>query len=151
MAALNIYSTDEGAFDHDVVDLAKTFSAYAGVALANMHLYAAQARVAEQLQAAMASRAVIEQAKGMVMGERRCDADTAFDVLVKLSQDSNHKLRDVAQALVDEASADTVGEHGTDGAGDRRQQRPRPGRAWRTGRPDPGRVPAGAARRVLTG
>jgi GAF domain-containing protein len=74
-AALNIYSTDEHAFDHDSVELASTFSAYAGVALANMHLYAAQGQVAEQLQRAMQSRAVIEQAKGILMGQRRCRAD----------------------------------------------------------------------------
>lgn len=102
-AALNIYSTEPNAFDDDSVELASTFAAYAGVALANMHLYEAQGRVAEQLQAAMASRAVIEQAKGILMGARRCTSDEAFDILVKLSQDANRKLRDVAQALVDEA------------------------------------------------
>jgi GAF domain-containing protein len=103
-AALNIYSTDAHAFDHDSVELASTFSAYAGVALANMHLYAAQGQVAEQLQRAMQSRAVIEQAKGILMGQRRCRADEAFDGLIRLSQDSNRKLRDVAQALVDDVT-----------------------------------------------
>ena len=102
-AALNIYSTDRDAFDDDAVDLASTFAAYAGVALANMHLYAAQGQVAEQLQAAMQSRAVIEQAKGILMGQRRCTAQEAFDVLVRLSQDRNRKLRDVAQAMVQDA------------------------------------------------
>ena len=68
-----------------------------------MHLYEAQGRVAEQLQTAMQSRAVIEQAKGILMGARRCKAEEAFDILVKLSQDTNRKLRDVAQALVDDA------------------------------------------------
>ena len=104
-AALNVYSTAEHAFDDSAVELAQTFAAYAGVALANMHLYEAQGKVAEQLQAAMRSRAVIEQAKGILMGARRCSAEQAFEVLVKLSQDSNRKLRDVAQALVDEAAA----------------------------------------------
>jgi GAF domain-containing protein len=103
-AALNVYSTDPDAFDDDAVELASTFAAYAGVALANMHLYAAQGQVAEQLQAAMQSRAVIEQAKGILMGQRRCNAQEAFDVLVRLSQDSNRKLRDVADALVREAA-----------------------------------------------
>ena len=101
-AALNIYSTEPNGFDGDAVELASTFAAYAGVALANMHLYEAQGKVAEQLQTAMASRAVIEQAKGILMGQRGCSAERAFDVLVKLSQDTNRKLRDVAQALVDE-------------------------------------------------
>ena len=103
-AALNIYSTDRDAFDDATVELAQTFAAYAGVALANMHLYMAQAQVAEQLQQAMQSRAVIEQAKGILMGDRRCTAQQAFDILVRLSQDTNRKLRDVAETLVAEAS-----------------------------------------------
>ena len=107
-AALNIYSTDRDAFDDAAVELASTFAAYAGVALANMHLYAAQGQVAEQLQTAMQSRAVIEQAKGILMGQRRCSAQEAFDLLVRLSQDTNRKLRDVAGALVQDA----IGEAG---------------------------------------
>ncbi len=105
-AALNIYSTDRDAFDDDAVELASTFAAYAGVALANMHLYQAQAQVAEQLQQAMHSRAVIEQAKGIIMGERRCTAQQAFDILVRLSQDTNRKLREVADVLVARATLD---------------------------------------------
>ncbi len=43
----------------------------------------------------MASRAVIEQAKGIIIGERRCTEDAAFALLVTLSQDTNRRLRDV--------------------------------------------------------
>jgi GAF domain-containing protein len=103
-AALNIYSLDRDAFDDAAVELVSTFAAYAGVALANMHLYTAQGQVAEQLQQAMQSRAVIEQAKGILMGQRRCSAQEAFDLLVRLSQDTNRKLRDVAQALVEDTT-----------------------------------------------
>ena len=103
-AALNIYSLERDAFDDAAVELASTFAAYAGVALANMHLYTAQGQVAEQLQAAMRSRAVIEQAKGILMGQRRCTSQEAFDILVGLSQDTNRKLREVAQALVDDTA-----------------------------------------------
>ena len=108
-AALNIYGTQPHAFDEQAVELAATFAAYAGVALANMHLYEAQGRVAEQLQAAMQSRAVIEQAKGVLMGARRCSSEEAFNLLVTLSQDSNRKLRDVAQVIVDDATAGSGG------------------------------------------
>jgi GAF domain-containing protein len=102
-AALNMYGTEPGAFDDDAIELAQSFASYAGVALANMHLYESTRTLAEQLQAAMESRAVIEQAKGVLMGQRRCTAEEAFDILVKLSQQSNRKLREVAQALVDSA------------------------------------------------
>jgi GAF domain-containing protein len=103
-AALNIYSTERNAFDDPAAAIARTFAAYAGVALANMHLYQAQGQVAEHLQIAMQSRAVIEQAKGILMGERRCTAEEAFDILVRLSQDTNRKLREVAEALVNQAA-----------------------------------------------
>ena len=51
---------------------------------------------------AIRSRAVIEQAKGMIMSDRRIDADAAFEQLVQLSQQANMKLRDVARRIVDE-------------------------------------------------
>jgi AmiR/NasT family two-component response regulator len=53
-----------------------------------------------QLRYALTGRATIDQAKGIVMTERRCSPDEAFDVLVKMSQDSNVPVRDVARALV---------------------------------------------------
>jgi GAF domain-containing protein len=101
--ALNAYSLDPKAFDDDAVALAEKFAGYAAVALANAHLYDATATLAQQMRAAMESRAVIEQAKGIIMGQRRCTADEAFALLRKLSQDCNRKLREVAEALVAEA------------------------------------------------
>jgi AmiR/NasT family two-component response regulator len=52
------------------------------------------------MQAAMEHRAVIEQAKGIVMAQQHCTPDEAFAPLSKLSQDTNRKLRDVATTLV---------------------------------------------------
>ncbi len=98
-AGINMYSARLAGFDEQDVDMAKTFAAYAAVALANVHLYEAQKRIGEQLQAAMASRGVIEQAKGIIMAQRRCSADEAFAILVRVSQHENRKLRDVAVAL----------------------------------------------------
>ena len=102
--ALNIYATRPDAFDDDAVVLAQTFAEYAAVALANVHLYDVQTTLAQHMQAAMKHRAVIEQAKGIIMGARHCTADEAFTILTKLSQDTNRKLRDVAAALVAEAA-----------------------------------------------
>lgn len=47
------------------------------------------------------SRAVIEQAKGAIMGASRCDADSAWTILRNASQYFNVKLRDLATALVE--------------------------------------------------
>jgi GAF domain-containing protein len=99
-AAMNLYATTERAFDEESVELARTLAAYAGVALANTHLYEAQTQVADQLREAMRSRAVIDQAKGIIMGARRCTAQEAFAVLSDLSMRSNRKLRDVAADMV---------------------------------------------------
>ncbi|MEV4279673.1 GAF and ANTAR domain-containing protein [Actinoplanes xinjiangensis] len=99
--ALNIYATEVRALDEDAIELAQAFAGYAAVALANAHLYDTNASLAQHLQAAMQSRAVIEQAKGILMGGRRCSAEEAFMILTRLSQDTNRKLRDVAAALVD--------------------------------------------------
>ena len=54
----------------------------------------------EGLHAAMATRGVIEQAKGMLMLHKRCDADEAFSELVRLSQTSGRKLFEVASTVV---------------------------------------------------
>jgi GAF domain-containing protein len=99
--ALNFYSTEANAFDDETVDLATTFAAHAAVAVANAHLYETTATLAEQMKQAMGTRAVIEQAKGIIMRDRSCGPDEAFDALVRLSQESHLKLRDVAQRLVD--------------------------------------------------
>ncbi|GAB2910767.1 hypothetical protein GCM10027047_06250 [Rhodococcus aerolatus] len=63
-------------------------------------LAAALQQEVAQLRQAMASRAGIEQAKGILMGQRGLDPDGAFALLVQLSQDTNRKLRDVAAAVV---------------------------------------------------
>ncbi|MGC4804666.1 GAF and ANTAR domain-containing protein [Micromonospora sp. DT233] len=104
VGALNVYAPTPHAFDDDSIAVLETFAAYAAVALANAHLYESTATLARRMQEAMASRAVIEQAKGIIMADRRCSPAEAFAVLSKVSQDSNRKVREVAQALVDRAS-----------------------------------------------
>ncbi|MEU4620038.1 GAF and ANTAR domain-containing protein [Actinoplanes sp. NPDC023801] len=99
--ALNVYATEARALTEEAMALAQAYSGYAAVALANAHLHDANVSLAQHLHSAMQSRAVIEQAKGILMGGRGCSAEEAFKILVKLSQDSNRKLRDVAAALVE--------------------------------------------------
>lgn len=54
---------------------------------------------------ALRSRPVIDMAKGMIMAYRGCGADEAFRLLVKASQESNIKLKDVAAQLVADVSS----------------------------------------------
>jgi hypothetical protein len=59
---------------------------------------------AEQLRAAMASRAVIEQAKGILMLLTSCRDQTAFDLLGHISSHTHRKVRDVARAITESAT-----------------------------------------------
>jgi GAF domain-containing protein len=100
IGALNLYSTRAHGFatlDEAVVVL---FAAQAAVAVANSRLYQRARTLSSQLEAAMSSRAVIEQAKGVIMGARAIDPDAAFDLLRRTSQMENRKLRDIAVDVV---------------------------------------------------
>ena len=100
-AGLNLYAIEAHAFDDEARGLAPVFASYAAVAARNMHVYLSARDLAEHLDRAMQSRAVIEQAKGILMCQRQCDATEAFNMLTAASQRSNRKLRDIAQAIVD--------------------------------------------------
>jgi GAF domain-containing protein len=102
IGALNVYGTDDTPFDEAKQELATAFASYAAVAVANAGVYASTATLAANLQRALDSRAVIDQAKGILMGRHGLSADAAFDLLSMESQLSNRKLRDIAQDLVDE-------------------------------------------------
>jgi GAF domain-containing protein len=100
VGALNLYGRGQ-ALDQDARDSAVLFSSYATVACANAAVYAGALDEVLQMRTAMASRATIEQAKGIIMGARRCTPDEAFDILRETSSRHNRRLRDIAQALVD--------------------------------------------------
>jgi AmiR/NasT family two-component response regulator len=61
---------------------------------------AERSEMSAHLQAALASRAVIGQAVGIIMGQNRCTADEAFEVLRAISQNRNVKLRDIAADMI---------------------------------------------------
>ncbi len=98
--AVNVYATKPHAFDEDAVILAETFGGYAAVAMANAHLCDDGIPLARRAQAAVNDRAVIEQAKGIIMAERRCAADEAFAVLAKIAEYSGRDLPEAAALLV---------------------------------------------------
>ncbi|HEX8510797.1 MAG TPA: GAF and ANTAR domain-containing protein [Propionibacteriaceae bacterium] len=101
VGGLNLYGRNTEPFDEDSMQLALTFATYAAVAVANAALYSSTANLAKQMQLAVKSRAVIDQAKGILMAQYRYSGDDAFAALVQLSQHRNVKLREVAQTIVD--------------------------------------------------
>ena len=98
--ALNIYNRQPNAFDDTSRSAAKKFVPYAGVAAANMQDYQDARNMADHLQKALDSRAVIDQAKGILMERHKMTADQAFQVLARISMQTNAKLRSVADQLV---------------------------------------------------
>jgi GAF domain-containing protein len=101
IGALNVYSAGPAAFDVDAIAVAYEVAQYAGIVVAARDELTRATALAEQMREAMESRAVIEQAEGVLMAEHRCSADEAFAALVRASQDSHRKLRDIATMLVE--------------------------------------------------
>jgi GAF domain-containing protein len=99
-AGLNIYAREPDAFDEDARDAAKRFARFAGIAVANMHAYQSARELADNLQVALESRGVIDQAKGVLIERYKLTADQAFKLLAQSSMATNRKLRDVADQLV---------------------------------------------------
>jgi hypothetical protein len=58
----------------------------------------------EQMRAAMASRAAIEQAKGILMLLTNCSDKVAFDLLTHISSHTHRKVRDVATSITESAA-----------------------------------------------
>lgn len=98
-ASLNQYSVTPAAFTEDDAETALLLAAHvAGLATLSGATQVATAR-AQQLDEAVATRDVIGQAKGILMERERITADQAFDILRRISQRMNRKLRDVADEL----------------------------------------------------
>ena len=116
MGALNLYSKSPAAFDEEAVNMGVVFAAHASVALN-------AAQTEEELRAAIVTRDVIGQAKGILMARQHVTADEAFTILRKASQRLNLKLRDVAGTV----AAQAAGREPADGGTGRRRPTPRQG------------------------
>ncbi len=102
-AALDLMSTKTDAFDDEDVSTGSVFAAQAGVVLANALTHATDQKKIEQLEEGLKTRQLIGQAVGIVMATRQVDENEAFQILVRISQNANVKLREVAQRLVEKA------------------------------------------------
>ena len=100
LGALNLYSRQADGFGQLDEAFLGLLAGQASAAIANSLRYAEAKELASQLEQALVSRVVIEQAKGVLIGALAIDADQAFDVLRHGSQRSNTKLRDVATDVV---------------------------------------------------
>jgi ANTAR domain len=101
-ASLNFYSRRQREAADEHLRAGVGFADQLAAALLGLDAYRSTAKLARDLAEAMRSRAVIEQAKGILMADKQIDADAAFQHLVQLSQHANIKVREVARRLVEE-------------------------------------------------
>ena len=92
LGALNIYSRSPGAFTEAGETAGWLLASHAAVAFSS-------ARTHAQLEQAVATRHIIGEAMGILMGSHELTEDQAFDVLRRYSQDKNVKLREVARMI----------------------------------------------------
>lgn len=93
LGALNLYAAAPGAFDDESEHVGLMFAAHAAVAFAGVNQH-------DRLTRALATRDLIGQATGILMERYKITGDQAFRLMVRVSQDTNRKLRDVADQLV---------------------------------------------------
>ena len=93
LGALNLYSTEPGAFNAESESMAVGYAAHVSLALSALDREA-------NIRRALQSREIIGQAMGILMERHRITASQAFDVMVHASQRTNVKLRVIAEELV---------------------------------------------------
>ncbi|MEU9223180.1 GAF and ANTAR domain-containing protein [Streptomyces massasporeus] len=95
LGALNLYSHRPGSFTDDSETAGWLLASHAAVAFSSARSHA-------QMEQAMATRHVIGEAMGILMGSHRLAEEQAFDVLRRYSQEKNIKLREVARRVCEE-------------------------------------------------
>jgi GAF domain-containing protein len=103
VAAINVYAHGDEAFDARAAHLAELFAVPAATSIHDARALSEARTLAAQLQCALNSRAVIDQALGIVMSRTGCTDQEAFDQLRATSQSRNIRLSVVANQLVSEA------------------------------------------------
>ena len=103
IGALNVYAHRKDAFTPDAVQIGEWFARPAAVSVHNAQVLAHTRRLADQLQAALTHRAVIDQAIGVLMSRSGATPDEAFDRLRVMSQTQHVKISEVSRVIMSEA------------------------------------------------
>ena len=103
VGAINVYAHGKDVFDEHAAELGELFAKPAAVAVHNAQILAQALTLTVQLQTALSTRPVIDQAIGLLRGRSGGTADEAFARLRAISQSEHRKVADVAQHMVDEA------------------------------------------------
>jgi transcriptional regulator with GAF, ATPase, and Fis domain len=100
LGALGLFGTAVGTLNDDDLTLGQALADVASVAIVQGKVTADKTALNEQLQTALSSRVVIEQAKGVLAQQGALDMAGAFAVLRRYCRDHNLRLTDVAQSVV---------------------------------------------------
>jgi GAF domain-containing protein len=103
IGAINVYAHGKDVFDEHAAELGELFARPAAVAVHNAQVLAHAMTLTAQLQKALSTRPVIDQAIGLIRGRSGGTAEEAFAHLRVISQTEHRKLAEVAQHIVDEA------------------------------------------------
>jgi GAF domain-containing protein len=101
LGAVNLFATDEEPLTASDVAVGQALADIATIGLLQERTLREARVLAEQLQAALTSRIIIEQAKGMLAEHHDTDMNNAFESLRRYARNNNRRLRDVAEALLD--------------------------------------------------
>ena len=101
IGALNLFRGNDERFSDAEMEIARAMAQVATIALLQERALRERSMLTEQLQAALRSRVVIEQAKGMLAEHLSATVDEAFQLLNRYARDNNRKLTDVSRDVVD--------------------------------------------------
>jgi transcriptional regulator with GAF, ATPase, and Fis domain len=101
IGALNLFRGRDEPFSDAELEIARAMAQVATIALIQERAIRERSLLAGQLQTALRSRVVIEQAKGMLAEHLSTTVDESFQLLNKYARDHNRRLTDVARDIVD--------------------------------------------------
>ena len=127
IGALNLFRTTAGDFDADSVHVGQALADVATISLLHDRSMRRTDTLNEQLQTALNSRVVIEQAKGKLAERLGIDVNQAFTLLRDQARNRNQRLSDLARAFVDDTQAITGAASGSPRASRPGTRQPRPG------------------------
>lgn len=101
IGALNMFRDQDRLLDEQELRDAQALADIATIGLLNERALREARLVAEQLQHALTSRVVLEQAKGALASRLGCDVDAAFGVMRAFARNHNERLGDVARKVIE--------------------------------------------------
>jgi GAF domain-containing protein len=105
IGALNLFGTSDHRFDPGEVRIVQALADVATIAILQERSIARAEALTEQLQGALNSRIIIEQAKGALAQRERVGIDVAFEMLRSRARSTRQRIVDVATGVLEEGPA----------------------------------------------